>query len=59
MDCHIYDPVSLKRLRVEDRVPVCGEDFCDSCGDCLACSWGDCGGNDGEEHFWVVDEEKE
>lgn len=21
--------------------PVCGEDFCDDCGDCIACQWHD------------------
>lgn len=25
----------------EERYPVCGEDFCDSCGDCLYCYWND------------------
>jgi len=31
--------------------PVCGEDFCDECGDCLSCygeGWGD------HTCFWVI-----
>lgn len=36
--------------------PICGEDFCDGCGDCLACQWHDeaewCNG--GQESFWVM-----
>lgn len=38
--------------------PECGEDFCDTCGDCLACYGGDpCYGfHDDPEagHSWVV-----
>lgn len=41
----------------EDRVPVCGENFCDSCGDCLHCYGGDpCyphGEPDGP-HRWII-----
>lgn len=38
-----------------DETPKCGEDFCDSCGDCLACSSPDdlCGSTEGREHVWV------
>jgi len=32
--------------------PICGEDFCDSCGDCLACYGGDWCPEGG--HTWVV-----
>ncbi len=32
--------------------PICGEDFCDTCGDCLVCYWeDDC--IDGNCHYWV------
>lgn len=32
--------------------PICGEDFCDQCGDCLSCYWEDsCPGGD---HRWVI-----
>lgn len=37
----VYDRPGGHLLRKEKREPVCGEDFCDSCGDCLACHWGD------------------
>lgn len=42
-----------------DATPICGEDFCDDCGDCLWCYTGDyCPGG---WHIWVVygDEEDE
>ncbi len=35
--------------------PHCGEDFCDDCGDCLACHWEDgCRGRGDVEHAWAV-----
>lgn len=36
--------------------PVCGEDFCETCGDCLACHWEDpCAGNEyAPWHTWYV-----
>ena len=40
----------------EEADPVCGEDFCDACGDCLHCYWeSPC--VDGGEHSWVVYED--
>jgi len=34
--------------------PVCGKDFCDTCGDCLACCDSNpCYGNSDGEHLWV------
>lgn len=40
---------------VEDHgEPECGKDFCDSCGDCLACFEDGCPQTDGGEHRWVV-----
>lgn len=48
----VFDKQGMECLREEEAEPVCGEDFCDSCGDCLACYWEDsCRGG---EHFWVV-----
>lgn len=36
----------------EEREPVCGEDFCDRCGDCLACYGEDeCFSKKG--HLWI------
>lgn len=58
---YIYDINTGVFLRLEQGEPVCGKDFCDSCGDCLSCYWEDpCYGNDSGEHFWVeyVDEEE-
>ena len=38
--------------KVEMGIPVCGEDFCDVCGDCLACYSVECG----TDHYphWVI-----
>ncbi len=38
--------------RSEGREPVCGEDFCDNCSDCLACQQWEC--TDGNGCRWVV-----
>ena len=48
--------------KVLDAVPVCGVDFCDTCGDCLRCSEEDpCYGQPDPEmsHFWVEYKEDE
>jgi len=40
---------------IEERgEPECGEDFCDSCGDCLACYDHGCPSNDWGGHRWVI-----
>lgn len=46
----IYDMTGRHLIRSEQGVPVCGEDFCDSCGDCL-----DCYGDDVSycSHSWI------
>lgn len=51
---HVFDASGIRLLRTEERTPACGEDFCDTCGDCLACCMEDpcCGSADGE-HLWV------
>lgn len=42
-------------FRIENRIPECGEDFCDQCGDCLYCHGGDaCSENDWGNHRWIV-----
>ncbi len=53
MNKHIFnDDGSLKE--VVKATPVCMEDFCDSCGDCLVCNGeDDCGGIKNNEHYWV------
>ena len=51
---YYHDPYTDDVLYTEwqDVTPVCGEDFCDRCGDCLACYGGDkC--IDGHEHVFV------
>lgn len=46
---------------VDEREPVCGEDACDDCGDCLVCyANGGCPHTDWGPHRWVVyDDEKQ
>ncbi len=40
-------------IRKEKAVPRCGKDFCDTCGDCLACYGGDkC--FEKPFHYWVT-----
>lgn len=59
MTKYIYNYSGTKLLRTEQAIPVCGRDFCDSCGDCLACYSGDpCYFGETDQHFWVVYEEK-
>ena len=58
---HVYDSTGTKLLRIEEATPVCGEDFCDGCGDCLHCFVGDLCCPDGiteREHVWVVYEDE-
>jgi hypothetical protein len=46
--------LKTKFLGIEYAEPECGEDFCDSCGDCLSCNGGDeCLGNEDGKHLWV------
>lgn len=61
MKLSVFDNSGVKLLREEDAVPVCGEDFCDRCGDCLACygSDGCCENNEWGDHCWVKYEPKE
>ena len=54
---YIFDAHGGDLLDTVEATPVCGEDFCDACGDCLHCYWeSPCMGNDAEwdsDHFWV------
>jgi hypothetical protein len=53
MKKHIYNEPGDTLLRVVEDEPVCGEDFCDACGDCLSCyGYDDCYPRGGD-HFWV------
>ena len=39
---------------IEDWIPVCGEDFCERCGDCLSCYCGNgCWHNNEGDHLWI------
>lgn len=51
--------INGKLSHVEEGTPVCGEDFCDTCGDCLHCyGWDQCGAmEEGRTHYWVEDRE--
>lgn len=47
------DGYLYKLLRIEEAVPGCCQDFCETCGDCLACHGNDeC--FDGIEHYWAI-----
>lgn len=38
----------------QELTPVCSEDYCDSCGDCLVCYAEDkCFHNNDGEHMWI------
>jgi len=53
MICKVYNGNEL--VETFDLEPECGEDFCASCGDCLACYSSDCA--DGEYcngPFWSL-----
>ena len=53
MICY-YLNEDLTTHHTADEEPVHGEDFCDSCGDCLSCYGDDrCTGTKDGTHFWV------
>lgn len=54
MLAEIYDNDGRIKLSEEDREPVCGEDFCDDCGDCLHCYGGDDCYPHGGQHRWII-----
>ena len=59
MKKHIFDE-NNKHIETLDADPVCGEDFCDKCGDCLACDGGDpCYIGNTDDHFWAEYEPRE
>lgn len=49
-----YGGGPMRRGPVYDMEPVCGRDFCDTCGLCLACYYEEpcCNGEPGD-HYWV------
>ncbi len=56
MKRYVYSEGLGHLIRIEEAVPVCGVDFCDTCGDCLVC-YGEDPCHFGGEHQWVVYEE--
>ena len=45
-------------FKEEDRDPICGEDFCDQCGDCLHCYGSDwCPDTEDHKHSWIIYED--
>ena len=57
MMCSVFDASGVKLLRRVEGVPECNVDYCDQCGDCLACCGEDeCygGGVQHGGHSWVI-----
>ncbi len=47
----IFDEKGERLIRTEEATPICQQDFCDDCGDCLSCYGEDeCPGG---VHRWV------
>ena len=56
---YIVDSAGKHIQGTEEAEPVCGEDFCERCGDCLVCYGYDvCPTTEGN-HIWIEYEEKE
>jgi len=55
---HVFN-AKHELIRVEDAEPECGEDFCDLCGDCLACYGDYCVHNNDGAHYWVEYEDED
>lgn len=54
MKMHTFDSTGENKLKSEEAIPECGEDFCDHCGDCLHCYGGDpCTQSKDGEHYWI------
>jgi len=53
MRCHLYAEDDVKPLIGFEATPICGVDFCDTCGDCLDCQEGD-GCVDDKSCLWVL-----
>lgn len=48
----LISPTTHRAIGSIEARPVCGSDFCDCCGDCIACFAGDCDGR------WLVYEDE-
>ena len=49
---HIFTKVG-ELVRKESAEPICGTDFCDTCGDCLHCFY-DAHCYPEGDHYWVA-----
>lgn len=50
----IYSYNGIEFIESVEAEPICGVDFCDSCGDCLSCYGGDpCCKNEDRNHRWI------
>ena len=52
---HVYDTTGIRLIGTEEALPECGQDFCDVCGDCLAC-YGEDDCKDRRQHIWIEHE---
>jgi len=52
MTKEIWNEEGTQFIRSEEAIPICGVDFCDTCGDCLAC-FADSMCFEGGSHRWV------
>lgn len=57
MLCYVYDRTGTELLRTESREPVCDEDLCDRCGECLACGESVACMAPYTAHVWIVEED--
>ncbi len=55
----IVDVSGRNHTRSEEAELVCGEHFCDICGDCLACYGVDTCWETGGEHYWIEYEDEQ
>lgn len=53
MQKEIWNETGDQFIRIEQAEAICGQDFCDHCGDCLHC-YGDEPCIDGGKHRWVI-----
>lgn len=57
---YVYNSDGLILLHTEEATPICGEDYCEMCGDCLVCAIAEpCFYNAEGNHLWVRYEETE
>lgn len=58
MNCKVINDKGVL-IRIIEKEPECGKDFCEICGDCLHCYGGDPCYNareNGIDHIWLEEE---